>query len=188
MCIEELLKDYTNTIAFLSAVGTVVAAIIAVLVVRQNSKELSRIRMSGFSVKNVDDNGVLYLQNNTDIDLKITTSINRDIIDETKKYEDIKNISSSNGWMSNKFEVIHNAVVLSKGEVLIIHLKSIVAEDTYIALVALKIIFSEKHKKNFGKERYYLFRYVGDRAIHNDEIYHNYHPHKKWVLVSSKIK
>ncbi|PUB74051.1 MAG: hypothetical protein DBP03_11835 [gamma proteobacterium symbiont of Ctena orbiculata] len=188
MCIEGFFEDYTSTIAFLGAVGTVVAAAVAVLVVRQNSKELRRIRLSGLSVKDIDDNGVLYLQNNTDIDLRITTSINRDIIDEKEKNTNFKNILSSDTWMSNKFDEIHNDVALSKGEVLVIHLKDIVAERTYIALVALKIIFSEKHKNEFGKAKYYLFRYAGDLAKNDSEISGKYHPHKKWILECSKTK
>ena len=188
MCIEGIFECYKSTIAFFGAVGTVVASAVAVWVVYQNSKELRRIRLSGLSVKDIDDNGVLYLQNNTEIDLRITTSINRDIINEKEKNAKFKGILSSDIWMSNKFEKFHNEIVLSKGEVLVIHLKDIEVEQTYIALVALKIQFSEKHKKEFGKAKYYLFRYAGDLAKNDTELRAKSHPHKKWILECSKTK
>lgn len=186
MCIEAFFENYKSTIGFLGSLGTLVAAAVAIWVVRQNSKDLRRIRLSGLSVKEVDSNGVLYLQNNTDVDLTITTSINKDVIDEKSKNEKYQEIISSNSWMNNEFVEINGDIVLSKGEVLVIHLKNIVVESTYISLVALKVQFSDKDKAEFGKAKYFLFRYAGDLAKKDSVIGAVSHPHNKWVMECAK--
>ena len=188
MCIELFFETYKNTISFAGAVGTVVAAFVAVWVVFQNSKDLRRIRLAGLSVTEIDDNGVLYLQNSTDIDLKINTSICRSVLDEHERKENFHEVVSSSSWLKSDFEIIHKEMVLSKGERIAIHLKNIVVEEAYISLVALRVKFSEDPKKAFKKSKYYLFRFAGERARLDSAIAEISHPHNKWVLECSKIE
>jgi hypothetical protein len=186
MCIETFFESYKSTIGFLGSLGTLVAAAVAICVVRQNSKDLRRIRLSGLSVKEVDSKGVLYLQNNTDVDLIMTTSINKGVIDENCRNEKFQEIISSNKWINNEFVEINKDIVLSKGEVLVIHLKNIVVENAYISLVALKVQFSDKEKSEFGKAKYFLFRYAGDLAKSDKVIGSISHPHNKWIMECAK--
>lgn len=62
-------------------------------------------------------------------------------------------------------------MVLSLGERIAIHVKSIVVQNTYIALSAIKVVLSRR-------TRIWIFRYAGSKVKDDPELSEATHPHK----------
>ena len=64
---------------------------------------------------------------------------------------------------------------LSPGEWLPVHLAILTIEETYVARIALRVVTPER-------ERYWVYRFAGDKAKDSEKIRDDTHPHGKWVL------
>lgn len=80
MCIEKFLNDHKIWIDFFTALGTVTASAIALILAIRSWMAEKRELLSGLKISEVDENGVAYLENTTRRELRFSVYKSDDII------------------------------------------------------------------------------------------------------------
>jgi hypothetical protein len=180
MCIEQYLIDHRIWIDALTAAGTVSASIIALVLAVKSWLSSKQEILSGLKIGEVDENGVAYLENTTRRELRFSVYINNDFIDHLKLHLNYHDLLKKSELSKINWNPWKEKMVLSPGERIAIHLKSLVVNDTYIALSAVKVVLSKRI-------RIWVFRYAGSKVKEHGELRDKTHPHKVWVLEHSSI-
>lgn len=181
MCnLEQILYDHKIWIELGTAIGTVTATSIALVVTCINWRRSRQEQRSAATLTDPREDGIVFLENHTNVDLKVSIERNDQLISDPQnktsssdyqqklKLESIKKI---NGWKTQQ-----NEIMLSPGQRIPIHLADLCVEKTYVALAGLKITTN-------GKTMYSVFRFAGQKAREDDDLSSDTHPHLSWVLV-----
>ncbi|MEW8199267.1 MAG: hypothetical protein AB2777_16655 [Candidatus Thiodiazotropha endolucinida] len=180
MCIEEYLVDHKIWIDVLTAIGTVSASIIALVLAVRSWLADKRELLSGLKISEIDENGVAYLENTTKRELQFSVYKNNDFVNHLEIHINYRDLLKKSELSNINWNLWKENMVLSPGELIAIHLKSLVVQNTYIALSAIKVVLSQR-------TRIWVFRFAGSKVKEHDEVREQTHPHKVWVLEHSSI-
>lgn len=183
MCVEKFLTEHRIWIDVFTAIGTVGATVVALTVAITAARLSKREILSGLAIGDIDLCGTSYLTNTTKTELRFSVYKQDGLIDCTKQYAEYRQLltlstlkdSNWNRWQKEE-------MVLSPGERVALHLKGLVAEETFVALTAVKVVL---HRR---RTRYWVFRYAGVKARDSEQLRDATHPHLKWVLEFSAIE
>lgn len=181
MFIEKFLTEHNIWLDAFTAFGTVGATVVAVILAIAAARLSKREILSGLAIVDVDPCGTAYLTNTTNTELRFSVYKNEDLIDckmQNAAYRQLLRLSELKDCNWNPWQ---ERMVLSPGERVALHLKDLVAEDTFVALAAVKVIL-------LRRTRYWVFRYAGVKARESELTKDATHPHLKWVLEFSAIE
>lgn len=172
MYIENFLKEHHMWLDLFTAVGTVGATVTALFIaIRTELASRSEI-LSGLAIVDVDPNGNAYLTNTTKRALQFSVYKNENFpYCQGLKTSELRSAI----WISWK-----DKMVLSPGERIVLHLKSLVAENTLVEYAGVKVVLKRR-------TRYWVFRYAGVKARDSAQLRDDTHPHLSWVLEFSMV-
>lgn len=175
MCVERWLTEHRIWIDVLSSFGTVAATAIALFLAWTVRRDLRRERLSGLAIGDVEPDGTAFLANNTRVDLQFSPYKCDSLIDPRTEVPSYRPLLSASSLNNARWVLMNDGITLSPGERLAIHLTNLDAEETFVSLVALKVVAERR-------TRYWVYRFAGIKARNSASMRDSTHPHLKWVL------
>ena len=175
MSCEHWLDAHKIWFDLLTSISTFIAVVVSVYLAWSAQAELKKEKHSGLAIDEVTGDGTAFIANNTRVDLPISLYKSDPLLkpkSELVCYQPFSALSSLPGLHWN---LERKQMTLSPGERLPVHLAILTIEETYVARVALKVVTPER-------ERYWVYRFAGEKAKYSDKIREDTHPHLKWVL------
>ena len=178
---EMFLTEHKIWLDAFTAVGTVGATVVAIVLAIKASRSAEREILSGLKITDPDAEGVAYLENTTRIELRVRVLRNDELLDHLTQNDAYHEVCKLSVLNASTWKTVKEEMVLSPGERTALHLKNLIVEDTFVALSAIKVTHSRR-------TRYWIFRYAGGKAKDSEKLREETHPHKKWVLEFSAIE
>lgn len=159
----------------LTSLATVTATVIALYLAWTAGRDQRKERDSGLAIVDVEPDGTAFLANNMRVDLQFSLYKCEELIDPKATVISYRHLLSTSSLNRVSWVLMKDGITLSPGERLAIHLATLAAEDTFVSLVALKLVAERR-------TRYWVYRFAGVRARNSPSIRDSTQPHLKWVL------